>query len=107
MFSPVLANMVHGLQRSYSGVEAPPGAVVRTSISGPSGGNCLVVRTESRWVLKTDESRAPDAHVTIAQIDGWRLFTKSVDRDTIESRITVKGDRELGLTALSTVSIIA
>ena len=106
-FAPVLATMVHGLPRSYSGIEAPFGSVVRVSISGPSGGNWLVVRTESSWVLNSDDSSAPDAQIKIGEIDAWRLFTKSVDRDIIESRVLIKGDRELGLTALSTVSVIA
>ena len=106
-FAPVIATFMHGLPRSYSGIEAPPGSAVRVSISGPSGGNWLIVRTESSWVLNSDDSSAPDAHITIGEIDAWRLFTRSVDRDTIESRILTKGDRELGLTALSAVSIIA
>ena len=106
-FAPVIATFMHGLPRSYSGIEAPPGSAVRVSISGPSGGNWLVVRTGSNWLLNSDDSSSPDAHTTIGEIDAWRLFTRSVDRDTIKSRIRIKGDRELGLTALSTVSIIA
>ena len=106
-FAPVITTFMHGLPRSYSGIEAPPGSAVRVSISGPSGGNWLVVRKGSNWLLNSDDSSSPDAHTTIGEIDAWRLFTRSVDRDTIKSRIRIKGDRELGLTALSTVSIIA
>ena len=106
-FAPVIATFVHGLPRSYSDVDAPVGSIVRITISGPSGGTWLIVRTRSTWILGRDDSSASDAHVTIGEIDAWKLFTKSVASGDIESRASVEGNRALGPRALSTVSIIA
>lgn len=106
-FSPLLATFVHGLPRSYEDVDMPAGSIVRVTISGPSGGTWLIVRTESTWVLRTDSPVASNAHITIGEIDAWRLFTSSAGRDEIEARVQIEGDRTLGSQALNTVSIIA
>ena len=106
-FAPAIATFVHGLPRAYSDVDAPVGSIVRITVSGPSGGTWLIVRTQSAWVLGRDDSSASDAHVTISEIDAWKLFTKSLTRGDIESAARVEGDLALGLRALSAVSIIA
>ena len=106
-FAPVLATFVHGLRRTYSGVRAPNGTMVRVTISGASGGTWLVARTDSDWVLCEDEDADCVAAVTIDEIDAWQLFTKSVARELVEPRIVIEGYRDLGSKVLETVSIIA
>ena len=106
-FAPVLATFAHGLPRAYSGVEVPTGTMIRVAISGPAGGTWLVVRGASGWALREDEATACAAQVTIDEIDAWKLFTKSIDKGIVQSRIALEGDRELGLKVLDTVSIIA
>ena len=106
-FAPVLATFVHGLPRAYSGVDAAIGASVRVTIAGASGGAWLVARADSNWMLCEDEPRKTLAHLTIDEIDAWKLFTKSITRDVVESKVAVEGDAQLALKALDTVSIIA
>ena len=106
-FAPVLATFAHGLPRAYDGVRSSVGTTVGVTISGASGGTWLVMRSASGWVLCDDETTVPAAHATIDEIDAWKLFTKSIDKDMVESRIVLEGDRELGLKVLDTVSIIA
>ena len=106
-FAPVLATFAHGLPRSYRGVSAPVGTVVRVEISGASGGRWEVAYTESGWVLWEAELSRVDARVIIDEIDAWKVFTKSLEQDNIKSRVVLEGDLELGLKALETVSIIA
>ena len=106
-FAPVLATFAHGLPRSYRGVSAPVGTVMRVEISGASGGKWEVVHTESGWVLWEVESSSPAARVIIDEIDAWKVFTKSIEPDKVKSRTAFEGDLELGLKALETVSIIA
>ena len=55
----------------------------------------------------SDDSPAADAHITIGEIDAWKLFTRSLATGDRESRAGVEGDRAPGLPCLSTVSIIA
>ena len=106
-FAPVLATFVHGLPRAYSGVDAPIGVGVQVTITGASGGAWLVARADSKWMLCEDDLGEPAAHLTIDEIDAWKLFTKSVTRDLVESKVVVEGDTQLALKALDTVSIIA
>ena len=106
-FAPVLATFAHGLPRSYLGVSASVGTVVRVEISGASGGTWEVSLTESGWMLGETELYSPAARVIIDEVDAWKLFTKSIERDEIKSKVVIEGDLQLGLKALETVSIIA
>ncbi len=106
-FAPVLATFAHGLPKAYSGVDAAIGASVRVTITGASGGTWLVARIDVKWMLCEDELRETAAHLTIDEIDAWKLFTKSVTREDVESKVVVEGDTQLALKALDTVSIIA
>ena len=106
-FGPVLATFVHGLPRAYSGVGAAIGTSVRVTIAGSSGGTWFVARADSKWLLCEDEPRKTLAHLTIGEIDAWKLFTKSITRHVVESKIAVEGDTQLALKALDTVSIVA
>ena len=106
-FAPVLSTFVRGLPRAYCGVAAPMGTAVRVTISGASGGVWLMVRGDSGWALCRDELVVPAAHATIGEVDAWKLFTKSIDKEIAEARMVIEGDRELGSKVLDTVSIIA
>ncbi len=106
-FAPVLATFVHGMPRAYSDLSAPVGTAVRVAISGASGGVWLVVRGDGGWALHEDEPIVPAAHVTIDEIDAWKVFTKGINKTDVEARVVVEGDRELGSKVLNTVSIIA
>lgn len=106
-FAPTLATFVHGLPRSFSNFDAPTGATARVAISGPSRGVWLVTRTDSAWALYEDEPVTADALVAIGEIDAWKMFTKSIDRKSLASRVLIEGDQALGSRVLETVSIIA
>ena len=106
-FAPTLATFAYGLPRSFSDFDAPAGTTVRVTISGPSGGVWLVTRTDSMWVLVEDEPVTADAQVTIDEIDAWRMFTKSIDGESLASRVSFEGDQALASRVLETVSIIA
>ena len=106
-FAPVLATFAHGFPRSYLGVSAAVGTVVRVEISGASGGTWEVALAESGWVLRETELYSPTARVIIDEVDAWKLFTKSIERDEVKSKVVIEGDLQLGLKALETVSIIA
>ena len=69
-----------------------------------------MVHTESRWVLSKAELNdpvTPVARVIIDEIDAWKLFTKSIERDQIKPKLLLEGDLELGQKVLETVSVIA
>ena len=106
-FAPVLATFVHGLPKAYSGVDAAIGGSVQVTIAGASGGTWFVVRADSKWLLCEDDLGEQAARLTIDEIDAWKLFTKSIAREDVESKVAVEGDAQLALKALDTVSIIA
>ena len=103
----MLATFDHALPRTYAGVDASNGTVVRVTVSGASGGIWLVVRTVGEWTLYADEVTEPSAHVAIDEIDAWKLLTKRVDPEAVKKRVTADGDQTLASKILETVSIIA
>ena len=67
-----------------------------------------MVRTGNGWELYADaDDTFPDGEITIGQEDAWRLFTKSVSKETVLPAVRMSGDVELASRALDTVSVIA
>ncbi|MFQ6030369.1 MAG: maleylpyruvate isomerase family mycothiol-dependent enzyme [Dehalococcoidia bacterium] len=106
-FAPVLATFVFGMPRAYSDITAPVGTTVELSILGDSGGEWHLVRGEDSWRLSTVDTAATAAQLMIDQYDAWKLFTRSVPKSQVVPRVQVRGDTELALRALETVSVIA
>ena len=107
LFGPVLETFVRALSHTYRDVKAQDGAQVKLIISGAAGGEWLLVRKASRWVLGTNAERAADATVYLDQETAWQLFTNGLDRVEVAQGIRIDGDRALGANVLDTRSIIA
>ena len=79
---------------------------VKFSILGASGGTWCVESNGVSWDLRNDGICESAAQVTIDELIAWRMFTKSISRDELKSKVTVEGDENLALLALDTISII-
>lgn len=104
---PVLDTFVRALPYTYRNVEAPEGASVALTISGPSGGAWSVVREPERWQLYRGKPAQPEAEVELPEEIAWRLFTKGIPREAALAHAVFAGDLALGQVMLETISIIA
>jgi uncharacterized protein (TIGR03083 family) len=104
---PVLAAFMHGLPRTYEGVEAPEGACITITITGASGGAWSLLRQDGRWQLYLGTPDSPAAEITLPEDAAWRLFTKGLSKGQARQTARLLGDLELAKRALETVSIIA
>jgi uncharacterized protein (TIGR03083 family) len=105
LYHPVLDCFMRALPFHYRSISAPPGTVIRVSVTGDCGGDWHLYRAAA-WVLTTEVVDAIAAAVTIPQDIAWRIFTKGIARDAAREHVHVIGDEALGLHALSTLAIV-
>ena len=106
-FAPVLDTFVRALPHTFKGVQANDGTMLQLTISGPSGGEWCLLRKQQQWNLGQSSTPRPDATVIIDQESAWRLFTRGMNKNEILPHVAIKGNQQLGLHTLHTVSIIA
>jgi uncharacterized protein (TIGR03083 family) len=95
LYHPVLDCFVRGLPHTYRAVDAPAGTSLLLEISGECGGQWLLLKGSTRWVLVDPVVGKSTSRVTIPQELAWRLFTKGLDMDTAHKQIQVEGNRDL------------
>jgi hypothetical protein len=103
----VLDTFVRALPHAYRNVDAPEGTLVTLSITGESGNRWFLLREDNLWRLYLACEQEPHTEVVVDEDVAWRIFTKGLGRREAQSKLTIIGDRPLGLNILETVSIIA
>lgn len=106
LFAPVLDAYVRALPHTFRDVARPDGAAIALRITGDAGGDWTLRRDGGAWRLYTGLTPSPQASVTLAQDDAWRVFTKGLTSDEATRRAGIEGDPALAHTLLRTVSIL-
>lgn len=104
---PVLDTFLRALPHAYRNVNVPDGTAISLQISGEAGGDWVLLHQNGKWQLYIGMMDGTAATVQIDQMTAWRLFTKSIDSPTAQSRINFAGDFVLGRQFLDTVAIMA
>jgi hypothetical protein len=105
--APALDAFVRALPHTYRNVDAAEQTLVALTIAGAAGGTWFLLREQATWKLYLGITRAPDAHVTLAQDTAWRLFTKGIGEGMARAQATITGDPRLADPLLRTVAVIA
>lgn len=103
---PLLDLSVRALPHAYDGVAAPTGAVVTLNVTGETAGAWSLVREPQRWQLRRGRPPQPDAVVTIAADDAWRLFYNALSGDALVARVTLEGRADLAAPLLRARSVV-
>ncbi|MDP3719429.1 MAG: maleylpyruvate isomerase family mycothiol-dependent enzyme [Acidobacteriota bacterium] len=103
---PLLAISVRALPYAYAGVRAAPGTTITLAVTGETTGSWTLVRVDDRWQIWRGRPAAPDAMVTIAADDVWRMFYNALAGDALRRRVTVAGDADLAAPLLRARSVI-
>ena len=109
-FAPILQTFVHALPRTFRSAQATSGTTILLHISGESGGEWLLQREQSTWLLgKPDTSPVEqiDASIILDQETAWRLFTKGISKEEAMQHANFTGNEKLAEKVLDTISIIA
>ena len=106
LYYPVLDCFMRALPFTYRDRSGEAGTHLRFNVSGDCGGSWYLYRNGERWVqVETPEGRQA-SETTIPQDIAWRIFTKGIDRESAAARVTVTGDRDLGVHVVGMVAII-
>jgi uncharacterized protein (TIGR03083 family) len=106
LYHPVLDTFLRGLPHAYRNVAAAENTVVLVEISGDCGGRWCLIRSGESWRFVEGIPSAIVAHVVIPQSIAWRLFTKSINRESARSELTISGDAALAEPVLNLVAIV-
>jgi uncharacterized protein (TIGR03083 family) len=105
--APALDAFVRALPHAYRNIDADGQTLIALTITGAAGGTWFLLREQATWKLYLDITRAPDAHITLAQDTVWRLFTKGIGEGMARAQATIAGDPRLADPLLRTVAVIA
>lgn len=107
LFFPMVDTLMRALPHHYRNTEADPGATVRVTVTGNSGGNWTIVRGPDNWEWIDQLHDTPTATVTLEPETAWQLLSKSLHGEKARDHIEITGDLELGLPLTRLVSVMA
>ena len=102
-FAPVLDAFARALPHTLRDMPAPPGATVRLTITGDSGGEWFAVRGNTGWTLRINADIPPIAVVTLPDEIAWRLFTGGMRKEDAQPHVQCEGDVTIDKTTLSMI----
>jgi len=103
---PLLDLSVRALPYAYAEVRAAAGTTVTLAVTGETTGSWTVARGDERWQIHRGRPSAPDATVTIAADDVWRMFYNALPEDVLRQRVTLEGKTDLAAPLLRARSVI-
>jgi uncharacterized protein (TIGR03083 family) len=106
LYRPVLDCFLRALPYRYRSVEAPAGSVVQVVVAGECGGEWNLERRSSAWRLIASRPSSFAARATIPQEIAWRVFTKGIDRESLDGAVRLEGDESLARPTLGLVAIV-
>jgi uncharacterized protein (TIGR03083 family) len=104
-FYPMIDTLLQALPFNYENTSAPEGTRVQVKISGEAGGMWTVTASAEGWKFITSSSPA----TTILTLDAdtaWKLFTKALTPEQIETRVKIEGDKRLAKPVLKMVAVM-
>jgi uncharacterized protein (TIGR03083 family) len=103
---PLIEMSVRALPHAYAEVSAANGTVVTLAVTGETAGAWSLVRDADRWQIRQGRPSTPDAIVSAAADDVWRMFYNALSGDALKSRVTVAGSADLAAPLLRARSVV-
>jgi len=103
---PLLDISVRALPHAYASAPAPAGSVVTLQVTGETTGAWSITRDANRWRLTSGRPAQPDAIVTVAADNAWRMFYNGLAHDALAERVRVEGKTDLAAPLLRARSVI-
>lgn len=104
--SAVIDVAMRGLPHAFRDVTAEPGQTLVIDISGASGSQWTLSRTERRWTLLRGEPSSATTRIRLNDDTAWKiLFNAMSDSDAVPA-VQIDGQKELGRAFLKARSVI-
>ncbi len=107
LFYPFMDIFMLALPHTYRSVTAADGTMVKVTITTGIGGSWFLLQTAGKWNLTKEESTKPATEIVMDPDIAWKLFSKSLRPEQVKDKITIDGDKALGKTALTMISVMA
>jgi len=108
LFNPCIDTFLRALPYTYKNFDATIGALIKVEITGEGGGIWFIEKTFAGWrFVKNLAMAEPSATLFMPTGVAWKLFTKAITADEVQSAIEIQGDEELLKPVLSMVSVMA
>lgn len=107
LFYPFMDIFMLALPYTYRSVTAAEGTIVKVTISTDIGGSWFLLQTDGKWKLTNEPVTTPATEIIIDPDTAWKLFSKSLRPEQVKDKITIDGDKVLGETALTMISVMA
>lgn len=106
-YHPVLDTFLQALPYTYQHIPSPEGTRVCVLITGEAGGTWVIEKQVQGWRLVGGSNTSADAEVKIPASIAWKLFTKAVSPEQVQSHITLSGKEEIARPVLGMLSVMA
>jgi hypothetical protein len=106
-YFPYLDTSLRALPHHYREVNAEEGDVIQVTVTGESGGDWYLYRSENKWILVTDCQSLPCCTITIEPEIAWRLFTKGIKPEEAKSLIHITGNELFGYKIFDMLAVMA
>jgi hypothetical protein len=107
LYHPCLHIFMQAWPFACANADAPEGSMLKTVITGEGGGEWFLVKEKKGWKFSETGTNTLAAETTIDGNTAWILFSKSVRKENIPGKYSIKGDQQLGERVLDMVSVMA
>jgi len=107
LFNPFIDTFMEGLPHTYRNTVSATNTIIQITVTTDIGGDWFLVKSEDSWQLTKETNGQPAAHVLIAPVTAWKLFSKGMGVEEAKQTIIITGDITLGEVALNMVSVMA
>ncbi|MFT3846342.1 MAG: maleylpyruvate isomerase N-terminal domain-containing protein [Lacibacter sp.] len=107
LFYPFIETFMQALPYTYRSTDAEINTTVKVSVSTEAGGNWFLIKNTDGWYLSQEATDTIAASVEIDPATAWKLFSKGITPDEAKSAVTITGNKKLGETVLTMVSVMA
>lgn len=103
-FYPMIDTLLRALPYNYRNTTAPDGTCVQVMVTGEAGGVWTIEFASGSWQFTT----AKNAGTTLTLIadTAWKLFTKALAQEEVDTRIKINGDKNLVSPVLKMVAVM-
>jgi len=104
---PVLDTFLRGLPFTFLPVDYEEGFSISIRVTGEAGGEWSLRREAGLWRLYAGADPGAKSRLRLDQDIAWRLFTKSLDGNSVQKSVRMEGDLAVCARVLDLVSIMA
>lgn len=107
LYYPVMETFMRALPHTYRNVKAEESVSIRITVSGDLGGQWILMRKNSQWMLAGSQRVSPAAEVELDPVTAWQLFTKGLGKEEASQKVLVRGEKQLAEPVMEMVAVMA